>query len=146
MTEPDIALIPDASPDGHQDEAPGGTPVVTDVVTGDGGGVVTSEGASDREPDGGVVTDDLASAHDRGTEIAAAALHLAGYWYALGVADATRHGGLLRTAWEGHGESLAERSDYASRRGWLPEGHPGGRLVTGIPLAYYRSIAPAGVA
>lgn len=138
MRQPTLSFSVPEDGDGHQETPPAATSTATDGLD----ATATSDATNGEE-----VADDFATSEpddrpDRGAEL----LALAAHWYRLGLEDATRHGGPFRTAWEGHGPSLADISRYAGERRWLPEDHPGGLVSSGIPVLYYRTAAPLAIA
>lgn len=130
---------------GEGDSAAETPPASTCAATSDPEDASTDVATSGEEAEDEVATSEPPAAWVKGTELAGQACEMAAHWYRLGIADATRHGGLWRTAWEGHGPSLAGISAYARDRAWLPEDHPGGPVTTGIPVLYYRLAAPVAV-
>lgn len=142
MTQPTLKFnLP-----GDADDRPGTPEDATSVSTSAPGDASTGVATTGEEVEDDVATSGPSGAHAKGTELAERAWNLAAHWYRLGAADATRHGGLFRTAWEGRGPSLADISAYARDRRWLPGDHPGGPVSAGIPVLYYRLAAPAAVA
>lgn len=145
MTQPTLNFNLPGTGDAGRETPEDATSGSTGVATSTPGEASTSVATSGGEVEDDVATKEPFDAWAKGTEFAEQAYALAVHWYRLGVEDATRHGGPFRTAWEGRGPSLADISAYAGERRWLPGDHPGGPVVTGIPVVYYRLVAPVAV-
>ena len=146
MDKPTLNLTLPGERNSHRETATTATATATPPPEGIATSDATNDATNDATSGDPAATSDATSGPARLAAVAGFTASMAAAAWARTRADVTRHGGLGHAVVNGRGESIGSIHAYAVTRGWLPDDHPGGPLVTGVPVAYYHTVGKAGVA